>query len=193
MHGLTTMKDTGPADRQSAARWRVMGVDVAGLVTSSRRTSVMDPDLDDDGVSVGGGDCNDADAGIYPGASEVPYDGVDNDCDPLTVDDDLDSDGLALADDCDDADALLGGHEVRSGDVVLSSDADVNAFCAMACTVTQTGSVTVRSHVTDLSGLSCLVEVTDLTIAIGVGVAAGLALRLLDKIRDDSDWTPRDR
>ena len=38
-----------------------------------------------------------------------------------------------------------------------------------------------------------LTVVTDLTIAIGVGVAAGLALRLLEKSKDDSGWTPRDR
>jgi SulP family sulfate permease len=38
-----------------------------------------------------------------------------------------------------------------------------------------------------------LTVVTDLTVAIGVGVAAGLALRLLDKGKDGSGWTPRDR
>ena len=38
-----------------------------------------------------------------------------------------------------------------------------------------------------------LTVVTDRTIAIGVGVAAGLALRLLEKSKDDSDWHPRDR
>ena len=38
-----------------------------------------------------------------------------------------------------------------------------------------------------------LTVITDLTVAIGVGVAAGLALRLLDKGKDDTGWTPRDR
>ena len=45
-------------------------------------------------------------------AAEVPYDGVDNDCDPTTPDDDLDGDGRALVDDCDDNDPDLGGDEV---------------------------------------------------------------------------------
>ena len=45
-------------------------------------------------------------------ADEVPYDGLDNDCDSSTPDDDLDGDGLLLADDCDDTDATLGGAEV---------------------------------------------------------------------------------
>lgn len=38
-----------------------------------------------------------------------------------------------------------------------------------------------------------LTVVADLTIAVGVGVAAGLALRLLEKSKDDNGWTPRDR
>ncbi|MHC4717295.1 MAG: putative metal-binding motif-containing protein [Planctomycetota bacterium] len=36
---------------------------------------------------------------------EVPYDGIDNDCDDTTPDDDLDGDGFALVDDCDDEDS----------------------------------------------------------------------------------------
>ena len=35
-------------------------------------------------------------------ATEVPYNGIDDDCDPTTLDDDLDQDGFLLADDCDD-------------------------------------------------------------------------------------------
>lgn len=38
-------------------------------------------------------DCDDTNAGMYPGNTETPYDGVDNDCDAGTVDDDLDADG----------------------------------------------------------------------------------------------------
>ena len=49
-------------------------------------------------------DCDDSDAGVYPGAAEVPYDGIDNDCAAGTPDDDLDADGAPRATDCDDAD-----------------------------------------------------------------------------------------
>ncbi len=38
-------------------------------------------DLDGDGITVANGDCDDADAGIHPGATEVVGDGVDHDCD----------------------------------------------------------------------------------------------------------------
>ncbi len=38
-----------------------------------------------------------------------------------------------------------------------------------------------------------LTVVSDLAVAISIGVIAGLALRLLEKGRDDSGWTPRDR
>jgi hypothetical protein len=58
-------------------------------------------DADGDG-SPEGEDCDDDDASVSPDATEVPYDGVDNDCDPATPDDDLDGDGALVATDCDD-------------------------------------------------------------------------------------------
>lgn len=63
-------------------------------------------DADDDGL-VASEDCNDADPAI--GGPEVPYDGLDNDCNPDTPDDDLDGDGLLQSIDCDDEDPLAGG------------------------------------------------------------------------------------
>jgi hypothetical protein len=65
-------------------------------------------DRDNDGFSGDEGDCDDADDTINPGAEEVPYDGIDNDCDPDTLDDDLDQDGFDAVEtgglDCDDTD-----------------------------------------------------------------------------------------
>ena len=61
-------------------------------------------DRDGDGYAPDEGDCNDSDAAVSPGATEVAYDGVDNDCDPSSLDDDLDEDGYGIADDCDDLD-----------------------------------------------------------------------------------------
>jgi hypothetical protein len=64
-------------------------------------------DDDRDGFTELGGDCDDADATVNPGASEVPNDGVDNDCDGVQPDPDGDGDGSPAAEDCDDTDPLI--------------------------------------------------------------------------------------
>lgn len=50
-------------------------------------------------------DCDDNNPNINPGVAEIPYNGLDDDCNVLTLDDDLDGDGFLFADDCDDASA----------------------------------------------------------------------------------------
>ena len=52
-------------------------------------------------------DCMDTDPNINPDVVEEPYNGLDDDCDPATPDDDLDGDGFLLVDDCNDLDSLI--------------------------------------------------------------------------------------
>ncbi|MCB9742148.1 MAG: FG-GAP repeat protein [Alphaproteobacteria bacterium] len=63
--------------------------------------AAKDPDQDGHSFAT---DCESWDADAHPGAEEQPYNGVDDDCDPDTPDDDLDGDGFIAAEDCDDAD-----------------------------------------------------------------------------------------
>ncbi len=63
--------------------WRVQSRatdNVLGFSDTTRFVQ-MDADVDDDTWSLSEGDCDDLDAAVHPGASEVCGDGVDNDCD----------------------------------------------------------------------------------------------------------------
>ena len=63
-------------------------------------------DIDGDG-SPTEEDCDDNEPLVYPEAEEVPYDGLDNDCDEQTPDDDLDNDGFGINNDCNDEDQAI--------------------------------------------------------------------------------------
>ena len=74
-----------------------------GLVYYINNTPV---DHDNDGYA-NDVDCDDQNPDVYPGAVEIPYNGVNEDCSNLTPDDDLDQDGYLLATDCNDADSAI--------------------------------------------------------------------------------------
>ncbi len=55
------------------------------------------------GFTLDASDCDDTTRDAHPGLVEIPYDGLDNDCDPSTPDDDLDGDGYGVGqNDCND-------------------------------------------------------------------------------------------
>ncbi len=47
-------------------------------------------------------DCDDDNPLVNPDMTEIPFNGLDDDCNEATLDDDFDQDGFALAEDCDD-------------------------------------------------------------------------------------------
>ncbi|MFT5265384.1 MAG: hypothetical protein ACI9XO_002780 [Paraglaciecola sp.] len=69
-------------------------------------------DLDEDGFYAYE-DCDDDDANINPNQTEEIYNGIDDDCNPATLDDDLDQDGFLAADDCDDNDANISPGQIE--------------------------------------------------------------------------------
>jgi len=74
------------------------------LSTSIECTPNVDQDGDGFGIAE---DCDDNNANINPDQTEEVYNGLDDDCNPETLDDDLDQDGFLLEDDCDDFDSNI--------------------------------------------------------------------------------------
>ena len=108
----------------------------------------IDADVDGDGV-VTADDCDDGEAAVFPGNTEVCPDGLDNDCD-LSIDEDEDSDGdtfsTCVGGDCDDTDPAVnpaamelcdGRDNNCDGDVdegfVADLDGDGYSACANDC------------------------------------------------------------
>jgi hypothetical protein len=107
-------------------------------------------DTDSDGFSVCAGDCVDTNALVHPDATEIPYDGLDNDCVGGDLVD-VDRDGYAAevpgvdGDDCDDNDPMIHPDAVercndldddcnnRLGEDELDQDGDGYSFCDGDC------------------------------------------------------------
>ncbi len=71
--------------------------------------NLNETDDDGDGYAESDRDCNDSNASIHPGAEDIPYDGIDQDCDGMDLTD-VDGDGYASSqvtggNDCDDSSA----------------------------------------------------------------------------------------
>jgi hypothetical protein len=95
---------------------------------------VCDADVDGDGVDALNGDCNDRDAAIFSGAEEIPYDGIDQDCDNADLVD-VDGDGFAGikagGNDCNDLDPAVspGAAEVCGDGLDNDCDGQVDEDC----------------------------------------------------------------
>ncbi len=75
-------------------------------------------DADQDGYELND-DCDDFNAAVNPGMEEMPYNGLDDDCNAATPDDDLDMDGYVFIDDCDETnpDINPGAEEIPDNDI----------------------------------------------------------------------------
>jgi len=99
----------------------VTGVD-SDIVIVDQYADLTDADGDgfyEDDPDEAKRDCDDANPDVNPDGVEIPYDALDNDCDPTTPDDDLDGDGFLLEDDCDDTDP-----DIHPGATEICDDID---------------------------------------------------------------------
>jgi hypothetical protein len=138
-------------------------VNVGDLLLLERQILRLGTDTDGDGY-VEGIDCDESNADVYPGATEV-CDGVDNNCD-CTVDEgcsDNDGDGYAMGVDCDDTngDVYPGATEVCDG---LDNDCDGivddgNPGGGGACSTGQLGVCAAGTTTCQSGVLSCTQDV----------------------------------
>ena len=94
------------------------------LLTAGCDAEYKAVDLDEDGFSIEDGDCNEGDAAINPGASEIWYDGIDQNCDGNDAD--QDGDGFLAVEgggeDCwDDPSSTPEAYATVSGVTALSA------------------------------------------------------------------------
>jgi len=99
----------------------------------------VEADDDGDGYRRCDLDCDDEDASVNPGAQEVPYDSVDNDCDGGDLTDadgdGFDWDGMPGGEDCDDNDATIhpGATEVNGDNVDSDCDGSDDVLVGENC------------------------------------------------------------
>ena len=128
-------------------------------------------------------DCDDQDPQVNPGAQEQPYNGVDDDCDAASPDDDLDGDGFPLAQDCEDDDPSVhpgaedppDGHDQdcdgvdSCGALVLYEipmtlyEEDLDFFCDSEFNATDER-LTVSTEQPSLARLLCLCQAEELLL-----------------------------
>jgi hypothetical protein len=124
-YALDSCACTSICDYLNSSEWRLIEDNGSGCENeASILANCPQVDNDNDGF-FGDEDCDDSNADINPDATEVPYNGVDDDCNTTTPDDDLDQDGFGFEYDCNDENA-----EINPGETEIpynGMDDDCNA------------------------------------------------------------------
>ena len=122
--------------------------------------SASSTDADGDGYTIGQGDCDDGNAAVNPGATEICGDGIDQDCDgqDLACGADIDDDGDGYTEnqgDCDDGNAAVNPGATEICDDGIDNDCDTLTDCADGdCTATCGGGSGAYGFDTDSDGFA---------------------------------------
>ncbi len=135
-------------------------------------------------------DCDDTDPSVHPGADEIPYDGIDQDCNGIDLVD-VDGDGYpggADGPDCDDTDATIhpDASEVCDG---MDNDCDGEVdtvdgmeVCQGSCTLDSLTELVLGIEMPERVETSLMIKVRAAQVAVARG-RIEVAIRLLEALQ----------
>ncbi len=145
-----------------------------------------------EGTAAAAGDCDDADSAVNPGADETPYNGIDDDCEGNTRDDDLDEDGFPHAEDCDDEnlDVYPGAEELCDDNADNDCDDLIDECWAPAWVIALRGDHASSEAGAIVRGIGDMNEDSVRDIAVGIPGDDTVALisgQVIENLSADTD------